>query len=395
MGKNRHNTLVKRNKLNNITITKKEYLGELSGIVYDNTVAPHKSWIQTMEVEAYINRMYNMADTLSALDYKESIKVYTAELEKLKIKDIDSLKASSAYTLWHPLVNATEFIVDLDTQENKMNNFMDKITDEIKDKSIIQRFKYPFEDIVITFQKNKKYCPYFITVFKMYEKYNNKRGEKEDILLIKLCITKGETNIKLMESRLPVLFEFQYIKGLFNKLIISCKSLSKTCKNHVKPKFNITFGEEDAADIDYMCLKSWNTCESCPHSNTSIVDFIPSGLRFARQMYEIFKVVCFVLDRYANRNAIEIIKSTSGHKEERRITNTNKEYKEQRIIKITTISNKYEQTGNGTKHGHHESPVEHIRRGHYRKLSSGRIVEVRESIVNKGNTKKPIYKITE
>lgn len=39
----------------------------------------------------------------------------------------------------------------------------------------------------------------------------------------------------------------------------------------------------------------------------------------------------------------------------------------------------------GSKHSHHKEPVEHIRREHLRHMKSGKVVKVRQSIVNKGN----------
>ena len=46
----------------------------------------------------------------------------------------------------------------------------------------------------------------------------------------------------------------------------------------------------------------------------------------------------------------------------------------------------------GTKHMHHESPREHLRREHTRQLKSGKVIVVKESTVNKGKSK-TIYKI--
>jgi hypothetical protein len=43
--------------------------------------------------------------------------------------------------------------------------------------------------------------------------------------------------------------------------------------------------------------------------------------------------------------------------------------------------------------GHHNSPVEHERRGHLRHYKNGKVVEVKGSVINKGSERKRIYKV--
>lgn len=44
-----------------------------------------------------------------------------------------------------------------------------------------------------------------------------------------------------------------------------------------------------------------------------------------------------------------------------------------------------EEVNTGSKHLHHKEPVEHIRKEHLRHMKSGKVVKVRQSVVNKGN----------
>ena len=44
-----------------------------------------------------------------------------------------------------------------------------------------------------------------------------------------------------------------------------------------------------------------------------------------------------------------------------------------------------EEVSTSSKHSHHKEPVEHIRKEHLRHMKSGKVVKVRQSVVNKGN----------
>jgi hypothetical protein len=110
---------------------------------------------------------------------------------------------------------------------------------------------------------------------------------------------------------------------------------------------------------------------------------------------KVLGLACYCLEKYEKQaNAIEV---TDGHSETHRIASIamEKEDEDGYISKtipdiIRVYRNRIVGKGLG---GHHASPVEHERKSHLRHYSSGKVVEVKCAVINKGNRKRTVYKV--
>jgi len=357
--------------------------------------SPHKEWIQEMATRSKLANNINLMDELAQVDYDTASQKFAQYIMQLRqIMYIDLENVSKAFSVWYPLRTATEFVIDFETQYGKLSSYVYKLIPEIENKIASNRFKYPFEDIVITFKTSRGYLPYFISVFKMLEMYKNKDKKLEPIYLIKLCATKG----LVKSDTTPVFSEFQYIKSLYPRVIINCKPFSN-CGNRVSRNIaSFLPSGELLKPQDSFCFTSWTYADSCPHTVPSPIPFIPEGVTYAKDCHYIASIVTFVLDMFNSKRIIDITPESRDGVSQR--TNKNKQStvqsnKRSRVLFITTIGKRYNSTGTGATHKNHKSPVEHVRRAHYRRLKNGRVIPVKQAVVNKGSLDKPTYIITD
>lgn len=357
-------------------------------------VSPHKRWQDEIAMHCGIHRDKELMNTLKQESYSNALTSFLEWLSLQKGRDtVEMYGLLNHFSIWYPLATSTQFIIDLDTQYSKIEGYMDKLIPEIENKTASSHFRYPFEDIVITPQFGGKYLQAFISVYKMVERYKNRNGEFEDIYTIKFCgVSETDGSVKC-----PVYFEFQYINSLFPRINIKCENFPN-CPNRVTRRLKGYL--EDGRLYDYpddTCFKSWKTCQYCPERQGAKFLIIPQNIPYAKQCYYIFGIVCFVLDKFNNRRTIDI---TPKHRGKGALTGAGSTSQEQgstrnRVLTITSTRVKSTSTATGEQHGTHKSPVEHVRREHLRRLPSGKVVKVKQAVVNKGSLHKPSYLISD
>lgn len=273
--------------------------------------------------------------------------------------------------------NSIKTIIDIKDEYLNINNIVDFSDDYSLDKSFDK-----LENMIIMFRHpNNRYSELSIYV---------DVNEVEDCLKINGVTYNTVCRISVFQGK-DTFGEFIYIKEL-NKFIYVNKKYcdcGDNCDNCPSVDFNYSDG-----DIIKMCKISKKKLE-LGHCMFECI-----------KPFKVLALVSYVWEMYSNRKTITRSNSPSKKKYDKgakisvltnefenitdsEIQNTEKTMIKEIEFKVVNLDKMYRYERKAWQGGHHKPPVEHIRKGHTRRIynkdgSLKDIVEVKPTIVNEG-----------
>jgi hypothetical protein len=232
--------------------------------------------------------------------------------------------------------------------------------------------KIPFENNIITIESDDGFSPFNLQVYLL-----DGALYKDTELVYTLKVFMGTTWI----------LDAHFVISKLPRVWISCDVESCTYRTSSEIFSN------SPNKLPY-CLKSLNSCQSCPFPTKP-------DLKFSRAVLAVKSMIFFyeVMRRfYKNPNFVYRTSKrlVGNHSKDSLKRNTPKEVKntiDSGYIKLTDTRYVYVNKEPSTPRNNpsnRTSPCEHLRKSHFRRLKNGKIIKVESSIVNSGKPKKKI-----
>lgn len=240
-----------------------------------------------------------------------------------------------------------------------------------------------FEDSFYNFRLNNGYAGVYVHAIKTRYTFSSHKGDNLPAIAFSI--------LTLKDNNLPcVLCQFVVVKGIYPNLLVDNKATIMPCvageKCNNKVRLDVLLREEEnempmSMQYCYLTPKKMNRCDC---------------LGGAYAPYSILNLVAYVNEMYRHRNTLtrKNSKRAGSYKkhEVSAVVQGNKDH----IVRIHDLV-KYEQYDSTWKGGHHQSPVEHTRSAHERRIFNKdgtlkKVVMVKGSVVNKGKGK-AIYEV--
>lgn len=184
-------------------------------------------------------------------------------------------------------------------------------------------------------------------------------------------------------TRSTIEYEVHFTKELYPRLLkLSEPEKCSGCNQRINIELN---GNDPIARVD-ACLmrRQRDTCYVLRHQLNPLLGI---------------SIFCYIATMFKNRKTLN--RKNSRHIKDYNSTGnidvvarrTEKRVDEAvPLLLYAKEEGKRYKTKRGSKHSYHQSPREHIRREHTRTLKSGKVVKVKQSVVNKGNNK-TVYRV--
>lgn len=240
-----------------------------------------------------------------------------------------------------------------------------------------------FEDSFLNFAVRGGYANIYVHAIKTNYTLNCNKGNNLPAIAFSI--------LTVTENNLPVvLSQFLVVKGIFPVLLVDKKTTVMPCVSTGKCSNCIPF----TAQI-YEFGQKLGEMEYCfVRPNKLAQRACTAGLY---QPYEILDIFAYVYDMYKNRHTLERKNSKRASSYDKHsVSVVSKQSTEQHIVELRSLY-KYEREHREWQGGHHQSPVEHERKAHERRIFNKdgtvkKIVQVKASKVNQGGTK-AVYKV--
>jgi hypothetical protein len=227
--------------------------------------------------------------------------------------------------------------------------------------------KIPFENMLFTVEGTTE--PYgFINFqcFKVEDVKLTQKGEKKDIYTVKVF---SDINFQM---------DAYFVVDLLPRVFLYCEHC-KTENGCLNANPNTLLFEEKRI----TCLKNHRTCLSCSNVQEGL-PYASVGVKAVFMIYEVLKMF------YKKPSFVyKVLKSIQGDKHS--TTQERNKRKESNVITLTDKRYVYlshdKVRENIIKRN---SPCEHLRKAHERKLKDGRIIKIKELTISKGKGKKII-----
>lgn len=349
---------------------------------------PHIEWMQTIE--------RSLKDMISKNKKLEDIYLNVLKSRNVSVLRPQSLEEAQLFfnlSLLFTLDNAQEVMICENSQ-----GIIDNVTGcnglkkNLKEKSEMPiSFKLPFDEIIITAKnEDNKYCPFFLQAFSLDEDWiDPKDSSRHKVYCLKmmgkskpfrsldglLSEHRAFTETLIIPSRLPRI----YFPSYSDSICLNCKLATNTdIFDHLDSPVT-TRGAK-------YCFKNMRTMDICKNMAHGI------NITYARYgVFNFLRLNEIVNKLYKSPKKIERIQERARELKGDSFSDTQKEEKGRHYIEIkdnryTYVMPKETKESCGT----HAKPVEHRRNSHERRLKNGKVITVRETIINKGE-KKPIY----
>lgn len=376
--------------------------------------SPHKKWVEELynvieevssaigfEMEAFVKKVTNAVPESEIIE-----RLMNIDMPKEKV-----VTAIHAANVLITLVNVPEIytrckIHDYIIKEYN-NTFSNGITNELI-KNLADKIKIPFPEFVITFEKmdGDKYSEIFYSIFENTEKYVY-YGKTYPIYTIKELQYNTEE-----KDHLKLINEFIITPPMLPRVYINCMNVYD-CPYAVRAN---PFKKSNYAELiksigldNDMCQKTHRTHNLC---KSYIFDYKTLSRKILEERQELFfdKLIVNNSQTKAERSIESLLKiflmlkrfsrirmnhqNKDVHNAWKSYLNNDKmtHFNEGNIIYLTEKSYRYIKTEPRGELGYtRESPCEHYRRAHYRKLKNGKIVFVKATTVCAGNKKSIKY----
>lgn len=376
--------------------------------------SPHQKWVERLQLEIKkiiepINITYEHFINKILEDQLSPNLEIVNHLRQNKVSQDKIIKAFNAANVLITLLNVPEIYVRTKVYDSLIKDIKSTLKTGLK-KELNQTLNLPFPDFVITFEKRSgdKYSETFYSVFEKTEKYIYK-DEEYPIYSIKEMWYD-----ELEKDPLKVANEIIIIEPMFPRIYINCKNIM-SCENSIlaNPFKNTNYSGliYGTNSYDNMCQKTMRTCQNCPcytigHTSIEKEDLkINLGFKIESLYQTIpersFDNLCKVMVMLKRFKNARIKTEYKQSKTKDILTPTNKQIntvytKREGIIYLTEKSYRYVNTEKHRSLGYkRNSPREHYRREHYRKLKDGRIIHVNEAKIGSGNKKTIKYMLQE
>ena len=187
-----------------------------------------------------------------------------------------------------------------------------------------------------------------------------------------------------------MLCQFVVVKGIYPNLLVDNKSTVMPCvageKCNNKVRLDVLLREEEnempmSMQYCYLTPKKMCRCDC---------------LGGAYAPYSILNLVAYVNEMYRHRNTLTRKNSKRAGSYKKHEVSAVVQNSKEHVVRIHDLV-KYEQYDRTWKGGHHQSPVEHTRSAHERRIFNKdgtlkKVVMVKGSVVNKGKGK-AIYEV--
>lgn len=200
-------------------------------------------------------------------------------------------------------------------------------------------------------------------------------------------------NLAFVTSKLPTVFR----EGNNETLTNICELCKECNKRHFESEytFDIPYRGLEQTPVCHLSGRRQSECNCFSYKELGAGDAL-AVIAYISKVYENRK-------RLINKSAVDIAEYRNKGKV-RLMCNSkiveetdNEQYRIVSLIEYT----RQEELGTGKysirsniNHRNHSSPVEHIRKSHFRHYKSGKVVEVKQTVINKGKGTQTIYKVT-
>lgn len=240
-----------------------------------------------------------------------------------------------------------------------------------------------FEDSFYNFRLNNGYAGIYVHAIKTRYTFSSHKGDNLPAIAFSI--------LTLKDNKLPcVLCQFVVVKGIYPNLLVDNKSTVMPCvageKCNNKVRLDVLLREEEnempmSMQYCYLTPKKMNRCDC---------------LGGAYAPYSILNLVAYVNEMYRHRNTLARKNSKRAGSYKKHEVSAVVQNSKEHVVRIHDLV-KYEQYDRTWKGGHHQSPVEHTRAAHERRIFNKdgtlkKVVMVKGSVVNKGKGK-AIYEV--
>lgn len=240
-----------------------------------------------------------------------------------------------------------------------------------------------FEDSFYNFRLNNGYAGIYVHAIKTRYTFSSHKGDNLPAIAFSI--------LTLKDNKLPcVLCQFVVVKGIYPNLLVDNKSTVMPCvageKCNNKVRLDVLLREEEnempmSMQYCYLTPKKMNRCDC---------------LGGAYAPYSILNLVAYVNEMYRHRNTLTRKNSKRAGSYKKHEVSAVVQNSKEHVVRIHDLV-KYAQYDRTWKGGHHQSPVEHTRSAHERRIFNKdgtlkKVVMVKGSIVNKGKGK-AIYEV--
>jgi hypothetical protein len=285
--------------------------------------------------------------------------------------------AFGAMTMLHALEHAFVFIVDLEMVKQSLS-------DELV-AGVMSSFKMPCDSVVMLIKDGDGYADTILLCYYCGFDYNNgaKSGKTYEVQSIKIVKDYSGWQYVTTASGL-------FIPVIAPRLVLMCGYESATCSSRTKTEItkhviDCSTSEAYPNTAHIACLKSLRTIATC------------SGVtkKENARLYLLTIALCKALEAFYNRVSVSRQASVSKniYSGARPVNNQQSAYgySAERTIDLTKPIVEYRGAqSTGRHHSKHASPRQHIRKSHVRRLKDGRVVVVRETIINRGKSVKKV-----
>lgn len=240
-----------------------------------------------------------------------------------------------------------------------------------------------FEDSFYNFRLNNGYAGIYVHAIKTRYTFSSHKGDNLPAIAFSI--------LTLKDNKLPcVLCQFVVVKGIYPNLLVDNKSTIMPCvageKCNNKVRLDVLLREEEnempmSMQYCYLTPKKMCRCDC---------------LGGAYAPYSILNLVAYVNEMYRHRNTLTRKNSKRAGSYKKHEVSAVVQGSKEHVVRIHDLV-KYEQYDRTWKGGHHQSPVEHTRSAHERRIFNKdgtlkKVVMVKGSVVNKGKGK-AIYEV--
>lgn len=299
---------------------------------------------------------------------------HDAELELLNLNNgLDSI-----YTLMHN----KQFVYRCNSN-NTMEFLLHGMHEQDEAGYDFMQFFDDFEDSFYNFRLNNGYAGIYVHAVKTRYTFSSHKGDNLPAIAFSI--------LTLRDNNLPcVLCQFVVVKGIYPNLLVDNKSTIMPCvageKCNNKVRLDVLLREEENElpmhmQYCYLTPKKMHRCDC---------------LGGAYAPYSILNLVAYVNEMYRHRNTLTRKNSKRAGSYKKHEVSAVVQGSKEHVVHIHDLV-KYEQYDRTWKGGHHQSPVEHTRSAHERRIFNKdgtlkKVVMVKGSVVNKGKGK-AIYEV--
>lgn len=333
-----------------------------------------------LDFKGYIERLNSVTGIYDALD-KQDKRLYKMS-DKVCAMICD-------YENYYDILNSLTVLCNIKDKEFSNNKLPDSMA------GLIDKFYklYNYEGIMVNIRNRDGEQNLGVKLSRnTYKVKHIKTGNWYDSYNITIYLYKGMNvyeplSFIYIPELYPKLFMTPYNEGKYTS-ITGIKDFSyMECKfgNYVYKESSSTGIREDRSmsKLAILPYRARNTKKLCTESEDAYME-------------EILNVVYYCLDRFINRkkiykpgnNKVSTDKNSETNNTNIAIKTSNNKYV--RLSDIVITENKG--SNRSIRSNTHQSPCEHRRRGYWRKYKSGKMVWVKETIVNKGK-QRVVYKV--